>query len=259
MSMLGRTKSQAEHGIASLVLLAAATFLPLAVSRGADPPHENASARQPADRPSLPAAKPTARVATLPTNVATDSGLEAIRVDLLIFRTTRQRWKQFARRLDKPSSATVSPECELRTASITRLSEALGDNLAGKLVARPSLITQSGRKAEVKIGGTLDVRVPSGPGQMGTEDIDLGLSVGILPQITESGRIRSKLTFRHSEPVDEKTTRISGQNVPELSVIHVTGQWTTVPGEGIVFAMHTKSKGNDEVIVVAVEVGTTKP
>ncbi len=259
MLMHGRTKSQAEHCFASLVLLAVATSLPLAVSRGADPPHENASSRQPADRQSLPAAKPTARVATLPTNVATDSGLEAIRVDLLIFRTTRQRWKQFARRLEKPSSATVSPECELRTASITRLHEALSDHLAGKLVARPSLITQSGRTAEVKIGGKLDVRVPSGPGQVRTEDIDLGWSVGILPQITEGGRIRSKLTFRHSEPVNQKTTRISGQNVPELSVIHVTGQWTTVPGEGIVFAMDAKSKGNDEVMVVAVEVGTTKP
>jgi pilus assembly protein CpaC len=88
-----------------------------------------------------------------------------------------------------------------------------------KILAEPTLTTQTGQEAEFLSGGEFPVPVPRGDDGVTIEFKEFGVGVRFLPVVLDSGRINLKLNISVSELVSGNTVGISVDGVSSTFLI----------------------------------------
>ena len=71
--------------------------------------------------------------------------------------------------------------------------KAVCDGRRAKVIAEPKMVTVSGRKAELNIGGDVLIRTPTEDGKMKTEQKFVGTRWTLLPMVTPGGKLRLQM------------------------------------------------------------------
>ena len=72
--------------------------------------------------------------------------------------------------------------------------KALITNGEAKLLSQPNMVTMSGEKAHILVGGEIPIPISNDNGQLTVEWREYGIKLNIEPQVDEEGRITSKVT-----------------------------------------------------------------
>ncbi|MGW8256587.1 MAG: type II and III secretion system protein family protein, partial [Thermoguttaceae bacterium] len=89
------------------------------------------------------------------------------------------------------------------------------DNLL-KIMAEPTLVTESGRAASFNSGGEIPVPTPQSLGTISIEWKTYGTQVDFVPIVLGNGRIRLEVRPYVSEPDNSHSTTIGGTTVPGI-------------------------------------------
>lgn len=87
--------------------------------------------------------------------------------------------------------------------------DAAKENGLAKILAEPTLTTQTGQRAEFLSGGAFPIPVPRGEDGVTIEFQDFGVGVSFLPVVLDSGRINLKLAISVTELVNTNSVAIS--------------------------------------------------
>ena len=93
----------------------------------------------------------------------------------------------------------------------------------GKVLAEPTLVTQSGHEAKFLSGGEFPIPVPQGLQGTTIEFKEFGIGIRFLPVVLDSQRISLKLNISVSELLDTNPVTLSAGNssadffIPALS------------------------------------------
>ena len=79
-------------------------------------------------------------------------------------------------------------------APINATLKALITNGEAKLLSQPNMVTMSGEKANILVGGEIPIPISNDNGQLTVEWREYGIKLNIEPQVDEEGRITSKVT-----------------------------------------------------------------
>ena len=79
-------------------------------------------------------------------------------------------------------------------APINATLKALITNGEAKLLSQPNMVTMSGEKAHILVGGEIPIPISNDNGQLTVEWREYGIKLNIEPQVDEEGRITSKVT-----------------------------------------------------------------
>ena len=99
--------------------------------------------------------------------------------------------------------------------------QALRDEGVVTSLAEPTLTTMSGRPAKFLVGGTQEIPVPAGLGQIGIEGRPFGTSLDFLPIVLGNGKIHLEVQPVVSSLDAANGTSILGTTVPGLDVTSV--------------------------------------
>lgn len=88
-----------------------------------------------------------------------------------------------------------------------------------KILAEPTLTTQTGQQAEFLSGGEFPVPVPRGDDGVTIEFKEFGVGVKFVPLVLDAGRINLKLNISVSELIDANTLAVSSDGVSQTFVI----------------------------------------
>jgi Flp pilus assembly secretin CpaC len=94
------------------------------------------------------------------------------------------------------------------------LLQGLRDAGLAKLVAEPTLVTQSGRPASFLSGGEQAVPVCDGTGQVGVRFVEFGTRVNFLATLLREGKVRLEVEPEVSRPDPAAGVRVNGTLVP---------------------------------------------
>jgi pilus assembly protein CpaC len=97
--------------------------------------------------------------------------------------------------------------------------DAAKENGLAKILAEPTLVTQTGHKAEFLSGGEFPIPVPRGLEGTTIEFKEFGVGVGFLPIVLDSGRISLSLNISVSELVSDNNVVISTAGVSSTFLI----------------------------------------
>ena len=88
-----------------------------------------------------------------------------------------------------------------------------------KILAEPTLTTQTGQQAEFLSGGEFPIPVPNGDDGVTVEFKEFGIGVKFLPLVLDAGRINLKLNISVSELIDANSLSISSSGVSQTFLI----------------------------------------
>jgi len=88
-----------------------------------------------------------------------------------------------------------------------------------KILAEPTLTTQTGQQAEFLSGGEFPIPVPRGDEGITVEFKEFGIGVKFLPLVLDAGRINLKLNISVSELIDSNNLSISSDGVSQTFLI----------------------------------------
>ncbi len=88
-----------------------------------------------------------------------------------------------------------------------------------KILAEPTLTTQTGQQAEFLSGGEFPIPVPQGRDGITVEFKEFGVGVKFLPLVLDAGRINLKLNISVSELVDANNLSIASDGVSQTFLI----------------------------------------
>jgi pilus assembly protein CpaC len=88
-----------------------------------------------------------------------------------------------------------------------------------KILAEPTLTTQTGQQAEFLSGGEFPIPVPRGDDGVTVEFKEFGVGVKFLPLVLDAGRINLKLNISVSELIDANNLAISTDGVSQTFLI----------------------------------------
>ena len=88
-----------------------------------------------------------------------------------------------------------------------------------KILAEPTLTTQTGQQAEFLSGGEFPIPVPHGDNGVTVEFKEFGIGVKFLPLVLDAGRINLKLNISVSELIDSNNLSISSNGVSQTFLI----------------------------------------
>ncbi len=117
--------------------------------------------------------------------------------------------------------------------------QALITNGDAKLLSQPSVVTMSGEKANILIGGQIPVPINSSDGQVTVEWHDYGIKLNIEPRVEEADTIISKVAAEVSTLDSSSNAAVklsNGTSIPALvsrkaeAVIHISSGGTMVIG-----------------------------
>ncbi|MBP2626270.1 MAG: type and secretion system protein [Firmicutes bacterium] len=117
---------------------------------------------------------------------------------------------------------------------------ALIKNGSAKILSRPNVITLSGEKANIMVGGQIPIPISNQNGQISIEWKDYGIKLDIAPEVNAEGLINSKLKAEVSSLDWNSTHKIelgSNMNIPpikmnkaETSIALLSGQTMAIGG-----------------------------
>ena len=88
-----------------------------------------------------------------------------------------------------------------------------------KILAEPTLTTQTGQQAEFLSGGEFPIPVPRGDDGVTVEFKEFGVGVRFLPLVLDAGRINLKLNISVSELIDANSLSLSSTGVSQTFLI----------------------------------------
>ncbi|MEJ2605024.1 MAG: hypothetical protein P8172_17440 [Gammaproteobacteria bacterium] len=97
--------------------------------------------------------------------------------------------------------------------------DAAKENGLAKILAEPTLTTQTGQEAQFLSGGEFPIPVPRGDNGITIEFKEFGVGVKFLPVVLDSGRINLKLNISVSELVASNTVGITSDGVTSSFII----------------------------------------
>jgi len=97
--------------------------------------------------------------------------------------------------------------------------DAAKENGLAKILAEPTLTTQTGQQAEFLSGGEFPIPVPQGDEGITVEFKEFGIGVKFLPLVLDAGRINLKLNISVSELIDANNLSIAIDGVSQSFLI----------------------------------------
>ncbi len=97
--------------------------------------------------------------------------------------------------------------------------DAAQENGLAKILAEPTLVTQSGHEAQFLSGGEFPIPVPSGLQGTTIEFKEFGIGIRFLPLVLDSKRISLKLNISVSELVNDNSVIVSAEGVSSTFLI----------------------------------------
>jgi len=97
--------------------------------------------------------------------------------------------------------------------------DAAKENGLAKILAEPTLVTQSGHEAQFLSGGEFPIPVPSGLQGTTIEFKEFGIGIRFLPLVLDSKRISLKLNITVSELVNDNSVIVSADGVSSTFLI----------------------------------------
>ena len=97
--------------------------------------------------------------------------------------------------------------------------DAAKENGLAKILAEPTLVTQSGHEAQFLSGGEFPIPVPRGLQGTTIEFKEFGVGIRFLPIVLDSGRISIKLSITVSELVSDNSVIVSSDGVSSTFLI----------------------------------------
>ena len=97
--------------------------------------------------------------------------------------------------------------------------DAAKENGLAKILAEPTLVTQSGHEAQFLSGGEFPIPVPRGNQGTTIEFKEFGVGIKFLPIVLDSGRISIKLSITVSELVSDNSVIVSADGVSSTFLI----------------------------------------
>lgn len=88
-----------------------------------------------------------------------------------------------------------------------------------KILAEPTLTTQTGQQAEFLSGGEFPIPVPSGDDGVTVEFKEFGVGVKFVPLVLDAGRINLKLNISVSELIDSNNLSITSNGVSQTFLV----------------------------------------
>jgi pilus assembly protein CpaC len=88
-----------------------------------------------------------------------------------------------------------------------------------KILAEPTLTTQTGQQAEFLSGGEFPIPVPQGDDGVTVEFKEFGVGVRFLPLVLDAGRINLKLNISVSELIEANSLAITSNGVSQTFVV----------------------------------------
>lgn len=114
--------------------------------------------------------------------------------------------------------------------------EALCQKRQLELLAEPNVVTVSGRKASLHIGGEFPRRVYAGNGNLAVEFMKHGIQLDVEPRLLPDGRIRLQLDPRICQIDESRNVTVNKITVPGLRVREFGAQCECKPGQTIAIA-----------------------
>jgi pilus assembly protein CpaC len=93
------------------------------------------------------------------------------------------------------------------------------ENGLAKILAEPTLVTQTGHEARFLSGGEFPVPVPRGQNGITIEFKEFGVGIGFLPVVLDSERISLKLNISVSELASPNSVAVSSEGVSSTFII----------------------------------------
>ena len=112
--------------------------------------------------------------------------------------------------------------------------EALSQRGAARLLARPRLTVLAGRTASLLLGGQVPVPVAGANGVVTVEYKDFGVILAVRPEYQDDGRLFLQITPEVSTLDFTNAVRVSGFEIPALSVRRAQTMVALRPGETLV-------------------------
>lgn len=128
-----------------------------------------------------------------------------------------------------------------------------------KVLAEPTLVTTSGRPANIACGGEFPIPVPRPDHQVGIEFQEFGFRMQALATILDDGRLRLELAPEFAERDFENAREVDGLVVPGLTVRRINTQVTTTAGETVLIGQLTSGERELLVLVTADLVDELRP
>ena len=97
--------------------------------------------------------------------------------------------------------------------------DAAKENGLAKILAEPTLVTQTGHEARFLSGGEFPIPVPRGQNGVTIEFKEFGVGIGFLPVVLDSSRISLKLNISVSELASPNSVSLSSEGVSSTFVI----------------------------------------
>ena len=97
--------------------------------------------------------------------------------------------------------------------------DAAKENGLAKILAEPTLVTQSGHEAQFLSGGEFPIPVPRGLEGTTIEFKEFGVGIRFLPLVLDSGRISLKLNISVSELINDNSVIVSADGVSSTFLI----------------------------------------
>jgi len=97
--------------------------------------------------------------------------------------------------------------------------DAAKENGLAKILAEPTLTTQTGQEAEFLSGGEFPIPVPRGDNGITVQFKEFGVGVKFLPLVLDAGRINLKLNISVSELVDSNSLVLLSDGVSQSFII----------------------------------------
>ena len=88
-----------------------------------------------------------------------------------------------------------------------------------KILAEPTLTTQTGQQAEFLSGGEFPIPVPAGNDKVTIEFKEFGVGVKFLPLVLDAGRINLKLNITVSELIEANSLAVTSDGVSQTFVV----------------------------------------
>ena len=137
------------------------------------------------------------------------------------------------------NSKDSSSRSNIGYADINATLQALITNGDAKVLSQPSMVTMSGEKANILVGGEIPIPMSNSDGQITVQWREYGIKLNIEPQVMEDEQITSKVTAEVSTLDSSSSAAINlsnGLSIPALrsrkaeTVIHMSSGSTMVIG-----------------------------
>lgn len=113
-------------------------------------------------------------------------------------------------------------------------------------LARPALVSRSGKPASFRAGGMLPVPVASGPGQVSVDWKPYGVAIDVLPRVDDAGNFDLELGVESSDLDHANAVGAAGGSVPALRARTMRSTINLRAGQSLVLAeLHDRQESKN--------------